>query len=159
MRRGIDHDKTVLTIFWKPNGLHLIDMIPKREKYNTRYYVDNVRTPICQHLIPAGKCRLVIHAENSPCHTANTVLDFMSQRKVRFAPHPPYSPGIAPSDFFLFGNLKHELRGSRFQTNEELLVEIRKLVGEILLETLLDVFHDWISWCERLIANDGHYFE
>jgi hypothetical protein len=78
MRRGIDHDKTTLTIFWNPNGLHLIDAMPKSEKYGTRYYVDNILTPVCQRLIQAGKCKLVIHADNSPCHTANVVLCFVS---------------------------------------------------------------------------------
>jgi hypothetical protein len=75
-------------------------------------------------------------------------------------PRIPYiPPDIAPSDFFLFGDLKHELRGPRFQTGKKLLVEIRKLIGEISPEALLDVFHDWTSWCENLIASDGNYFE
>jgi hypothetical protein len=43
--------------------------------------------------------QLVIHTDSSPYHTANVVLDFVSQRKIRFAPHPPNSPDIAPSDF------------------------------------------------------------
>jgi hypothetical protein len=149
----------MLTILWNPKGLHLIDATPKREKHSTRYYVDNTLTPICQQLIPAGKCKLVIHADNSPCHAAYIVLDFVSQRNIRFAPHPPYSPDITPSGFFPFGYFRRELRGSRFQTGEELLVEIRKLRGEISLETLLDVFQGWISWCESLIASNGNYFE
>jgi histone-lysine N-methyltransferase SETMAR len=116
--------------------------MPRREKYSTWYYVHNILTRFCPRLIPAGKCKLAIHADNSPCHTAHVVLDFVSQRKVRFAPHLPYSPDIAPSDFFLFDDLKHELRDSRFQTGEELRAEIRKLVDEISPETLLDFFHD-----------------
>jgi transposase len=130
----------MLTIFWNPNGLHLIDAIPKREKYSTRCYVDNILIPICQRLIPADKYKLVIHADNSPCPTASVVLDFVSQRKVHLPRIPQYSPDIAPSDIFLFGDLKRDLRSSRFQTGEELLVEIRKLVGGISPEILLEVF-------------------
>jgi len=33
-------------------------------------------------------------------------------------PHPPYSPDLAPSDFFLFPKLKMKLKGWRFQTEE-----------------------------------------
>jgi len=33
-------------------------------------------------------------------------------------PHPPYSPDLAPSDFFLFPKLKKKLKGRRFQTEE-----------------------------------------
>jgi len=28
--------------------------------------------------------------------------------------HPPYSPDLAPSDFYLFRHLKQHLRGTRF---------------------------------------------
>jgi histone-lysine N-methyltransferase SETMAR len=35
-------------------------------------------------------------------------------------PHPPYSPGLAPSDFHLFGPLKDALRGRRFADDDEL---------------------------------------
>jgi [histone H3]-lysine36 N-dimethyltransferase SETMAR len=39
-------------------------------------------------------------------------------------PHPPYSPGLAPSDFFLFADLKRLLAGKKFSTNEEGIAEI-----------------------------------
>ena len=34
-------------------------------------------------------------------------------------PHSPYSPDLAPSDFFLFVPLKDTLRGFKFNNNEE----------------------------------------
>jgi hypothetical protein len=110
-------------------------------------------------LIPAGTYELVTHTDNSRCHNAKVVLDFVSQRKVRFAQHPPHSPDIVPSDFSFFSDFARELRGSRFQTAEEPFAEVRKLVGEISLEALLDVFHDWIAWSENVTAKDGNYFK
>jgi transposase len=38
-------------------------------------------------------------------------------------PHPPYSPDLAPSDFFLFADLKRMLAGKKFSTNEEVSAE------------------------------------
>jgi hypothetical protein len=64
---------------------------------------------------------------------------------------------MAPSDFFLFVCLKHELRGSRFQTAGKLPATGRKLVGEISPETLLDVFYDDVAPCESVIAIDGNF--
>ena len=40
-------------------------------------------------------------------------------------PHPPYSPDMAPSDFYLFPNLKPHLRGS----NEGLIEAIMSSWG------------------------------
>jgi hypothetical protein len=86
--------KTILTIVWNPNSFYLIDVMSKEEKYSARCYIDNIPSPICQRLIPAGKRNLVIHADNSQCPTAIVVLDFMSQ-KVRFA-SPPIFPRHSP---------------------------------------------------------------
>ena len=33
--------------------------------------------------------------------------------------HPPYSPDLAPSDYFLFRVMKKFLRGKRFSSDEE----------------------------------------
>jgi len=49
-------------------------------------------------------------------------------------PHPPYSPDLAPSDFFLFPKLKMKLKGRRFQTLEEIKVE-----SQAVLNTLREI--------------------
>jgi hypothetical protein len=87
------------------------------------------------------------------------VLEFLSGKRAKFAPHPPYSPDLAPSDFFLFGYLKRELRDCFFSSAEELLGDLHRLLADIPAEMLLAVFHEWISRCERVIAAEGDYFE
>jgi hypothetical protein len=37
--------------------------------------------------------------------------------------HPPYSPDLAPCDFFLFQKMKLKLKGHRFDTIEEIQAE------------------------------------
>ena len=37
--------------------------------------------------------------------------------------HPPYSPDLAPSDYYLFADLKKMLQGKRFYSNEEVITE------------------------------------
>jgi hypothetical protein len=92
----------MLAIVWNPNDFHFINAMLKWEKNGSRSYLDNVLTPVCQRLIPTGKHQLILYVDNSRCHTANVVLDFVSQRKIKISPHLPYFPDIAPSDFFLF---------------------------------------------------------
>ena len=38
-------------------------------------------------------------------------------------PHSPYSPDLAPSDYWLFADLKRMLQGKRFGSNEEVILE------------------------------------
>jgi hypothetical protein len=56
--------------------------------------------------------------------------------------HPPSSPGLAPSDFFLFGYVKGKLMGYRAETPSELLVRIQVILAEISRETLNAVFFE-----------------
>ena len=45
-------------------------------------------------------------------------------------PHPPYSPDMAPSDYYLFPNLKRWLQGKRFHSNEEVILETEDYFAE-----------------------------
>jgi histone-lysine N-methyltransferase SETMAR len=38
--------------------------------------------------------------------------------------HPPYSPDLAPSDFYLLPKLKLFLAGQRFSSNQEAIVAV-----------------------------------
>ena len=38
-------------------------------------------------------------------------------------PHPPYSPDLAPSDYFFFSDLKRMLAGKKFSSDEEVIAE------------------------------------
>jgi len=49
-------------------------------------------------------------------------------------PHPPYSPDLAPYDFFLFPNLKTWLGGKKFSSNEEVIVAVNEYFADSLLQ-------------------------
>ena len=46
-------------------------------------------------------------------------------------PHPPYSPDLAPSDFYLFPNLKGWLQGERNSSNKEVKWEADGYFGGV----------------------------
>jgi [histone H3]-lysine36 N-dimethyltransferase SETMAR len=46
--------------------------------------------------------------------------------------HPPYSPDLAPSDFFLFADLNRMLAGKKFSTNVEVIAETEGYFEAIL---------------------------
>jgi hypothetical protein len=135
--------------------LHLIDAMPRGEKFSAAHFIDKILTPTFAQLIPTGRRQLIIHADNSRCHNAKVVVDFMSRKQTKFAAHPPYSPDLTPSAFFLLGYLKGGPRGSFFQTSDELLNAVRELLHDISPQMLLDVFHKWINRCEQIIATKG----
>jgi hypothetical protein len=46
-------------------------------------------------------------------------------------PHPPYSPNLAPCDFFFFPKLKLRMKGRRFDTIEEIQEESQRVLDKI----------------------------
>ncbi len=44
--------------------------------------------------------------------------------------HPPYSPDLVPSDYYLFPNLKRHLDGMRFTNDLGLQTEVSKFFAE-----------------------------
>ena len=45
-------------------------------------------------------------------------------------PHPAYLPDLAPSDFSLFANLKRDIRGCHFRSDEEVVTAVEEWVNE-----------------------------
>ena len=81
----------------------------------------------------------------------------MDQNEIRRAPQPPYSPDIAPSDFYLFGYLKEKLKGYKFNSKEELLSEIISILEEIPEQKLKEVFIAWERKLRQVITSNGNY--
>ena len=56
------------------------------------------------------------HEDNAPVHNSILVTDYLTMMGIKTVPQPPYSPDLAPSDFWLFP----KLRGCRYETIEEM---------------------------------------
>jgi len=52
--------------------------------------------------------------DNAPCHASLLVWQFLSNKNITVCPHPPYSPVLAPYDFWLFPKVKMTMKGKRF---------------------------------------------
>ena len=49
---------------------------------------------------------------------------------IKTVPHPPYSPELAPCDFWLFP----KLRGGRYETTEEMKKAVKKVIDTLTQE-------------------------
>jgi hypothetical protein len=83
--------------------------------------------------------------------------DYIGLNRMKHAPHPPYSPDLAPSDSFLFGCVKGKLMGYRAETPSELLVRIRVILAGIPRETLNAVFLEWMERLQKWVQVDCEY--
>ncbi|UYV65378.1 hypothetical protein LAZ67_3004133 [Cordylochernes scorpioides] len=84
---------------------------------------------------------------------------FLLDHSTSVFPQPPYSPDLAPCDFFLFGKLRKKLKGQKFQSIEEIRVESKKAMKAIPKTDYQRCFADWKKRCLKCIAANGDYFE
>jgi hypothetical protein len=76
---------------------------------------------------------------------------------MRLATHPPYSPDLTPSDFFLFEHVKNCLQGITFHSHDELLAGIVVGLRWIAIETMERVFEHWMERLEWVSQDNGDY--
>ncbi len=111
---------------------------------------------------PQGRIRgrLFLHMNNAPAHTANVTKAFLQRHSVQLIPHPPYSPDLAPNDFWFYGELKKPLRGQRFPTLEHLKQAVTDRIAEIPSHDYAEaILRSWPQRILRCIGADGGYFE
>ena len=97
----------------------------------------------------------MLHHDNAPAHASFLIREFLTKHETTVVPQPPYSPDLAPVDFFFFPKLKSSLQGRRFQTVEEIEENSIRDPRAILQNT----FQNWKKRWARCIMSGGEYFE
>ena len=70
---------------------------------------------------------------------------------IKTVPHPPYSPNVAPCDFYLFP----KLRGCRYETIEE----IKEVINTLTQEDFHGYFRKLLELSNKCTVAGGDYFE
>jgi hypothetical protein len=130
----------------------------KGNTFNTEYCRVNLLT----ELLPLGPYvdgrRLAINADNARPHTARKGRAFCEENRLLLGGHPPCSPDLALSAFFLFGHIKHCLQGIAFPSREELIATVHEIVAAIPRATMEEVFRHWMERLEWVSQDDGDYY-
>ena len=98
--------------------------VPTGQTVNKEYYVEVLREFMKRFrrkrpaLFKSGQWHF--HQDNAPVHNSILVTDYLTKMGIKTVPQPPYSPDLAPCDFCLFPKLKGKVRGSRYETIEEM---------------------------------------
>jgi histone-lysine N-methyltransferase SETMAR len=110
-------------------------------------FADNVIDEMARLCYPTGRRprerRVMLHFDNALIHCTGTVWDRMVAAELKRMQHPPYSPDLAPCNFFFFGHVKGKLVGKQYEMPENLVSEMRNIIEGIRLDVLKNVFESW----------------
>jgi len=163
VRRTIDSEKHMLCVFWGIAGIAHHCWLPSGSSFDASFFAEEVLQPVADELDTTNKTRhqrlMLVHFDNAKPHTAKATTERMKQLRMKRTPQPPYSPDIAPSDFFLFGWLKEQLTHHQIADEDGLFEAVDEILGTLSVETIRSVFHEWIRRLERVIEAEGDYIE
>ena len=74
---------------------------------------------------------------------------------IKTVPQPPYSPNLAPCDFWLFP----KLRGCRYETIEEMKEAVTKIIDTLREEEIHEALEKLLERYNKYITAWGDYFE
>ena len=73
----------------------------------------------------------------------NVVFGYLEEEKNKVIAHLPYSPDLAPSGFWLFNRLKHNL--DEYPDDKSLGKALSKQLNSIAIEEYQKTFKKWIE--------------
>ena len=98
-------------------------------------------------------------SSESPSHKAIIVNEFPAKNSTNIIEQLPYSPHMAPADFFLFPKLKLPLQGTCFQSIENMKENWRRELKSITKNAFKKCFDDWIIRWRKCIISRGAYLK
>jgi transposase len=100
-----------------------------------------------------------MHHDNAPAHSSHLIQSFLAKHGIPVVRQAPYSPDMAPCDFWLFPKLKMPLKGSRFDSCEDIMWNAMKELRSLPEEAFQKCFQQWRERWAKCVESRGVYFE
>ena len=157
VRRSQYDEKNMFVIFFRTTGVEYIHMVERGDTISSAYYKKNCLEPlfnnIKQRRPKSGLHAIKMHHDNARPHQTNETREFLQEQGIMVMRHPPYSPDLAPSDFWLFGYLKRQL--GTYSDLKSLKKAVTKMIHEIPQDEFRKTFNKWIERMKLCITNKG----
>jgi histone-lysine N-methyltransferase SETMAR len=105
------------------------------------------------------KKKIIFHQDNAPAHKSVLAMEKLRDLHYELLEHPPYSPDLAPSDFYLFPKFKLFLAGQRFSSNQETIAAVEGYFADLTKnhyrDGIMELQHHW----NKCISLKGDYVE
>ncbi|KAJ4426490.1 hypothetical protein ANN_27304 [Periplaneta americana] len=130
--------KVMCTMFWDRKGILLIDFLPRGETVNADRYCETLRKlrraiqNKSRGMVTAG---VVLLHDNARPRTARRTAAVLTEFGWELFDHPPYSPGLDPSDFHVFLHLKKFLSSMDYGAHPQHWLLFDRVVQQIILQS------------------------
>lgn len=154
--------KIMATVFWDCQGILMIDIKERNTTVKGTYYatlIEQLRDAIKQKRRGKLSRGVRLLHDNAPVHTAAVAKAAVAKCGFEEIRHPPYSPDLAPSDYYLFSRLKADLRGRRFSSDDEVAQAVFAHFEDKTPEYFFKGIEMLITRSVKCIEIEGDYIE
>lgn len=155
--------KVMLIVFFDNKGLVHHEFVPQGQTVNQHFYKEVLSRLIARIRRSRRDLwennRWILHHDNAPAHNALSIRQFLAEKQITTLEHPPYSPDLAPCDFWLFPKVKSVLKGSHFEGVEDIQEHVTNTLRAIKKEEFKGCFEAWKGRIQKCVDFEGEYFE
>lgn len=150
--------KVMLSVWWDIHGVVYWELLPHNTTITAEVYcaqLDNLKATLLAQRPEHDKVYF-LH-DNARPHVAKSVRQKLLSYGWEVLPHPPYSPDLAPSDYYLFRSLSNHLREKIFDEVDDIEKWLRDFFDSQTKEFYYNGIHSLPARWQQVIDNDGHY--
>ena len=115
----------MLSVWWDYKRIVYFKLLPLNRTINSVVYIEQL-TKLNINAVEEKRPELtnrkdvVFHHDNTRPHISLVIRQKLLELDWDVLPHPPYSPDLAPSDYFLFQSLQNSLNGKNFNNDDDI---------------------------------------
>jgi histone-lysine N-methyltransferase SETMAR len=155
--------KVMLTVFFDSRGVVHHEYAPRGTTITKEYYqevLQRLRDSVRRKrpdLWAATTWQL--HQDNATAHSSHLIQTFLAKHSIPMVRLAPYSPDMAPCDFWLFPKLKMPLKGARFESREDIMQNAMAQLNTIPKDAFHKCFQQWRDCWDKCVHYQGDCFE
>lgn len=163
-KRNIHGGKVMLCIWWDQKGVVYYELLQPSETIDGALYRRqlirlNRALQAKRPEYAERHTKIILQHDNARPHVAKVVQTYLKTCGWEILPHPPYSPDVAPSDYYLFRSMSSALSEQRFSNHAEVKNWMDGWIESKPEKFFWDGLHKLPKNWRKVIENDGNYIQ
>jgi len=145
-RQSRSNIKVMMIVVFDLDGIVRTEFVPRNTTVNSEYYkglLERLRNDVRRKRPEKWAKGFILHHDNAPCHTSLLVRQFLSYKNITACPHPPYSPDLAPCNFWLFPKVKMTMKAKGFESIQDIEAATTAQLKTCTKEDFQNCFRKW----------------
>lgn len=161
VRRNRFEAKTLFSFFFRTTGPLLIQPFERTRKVDAPNYLENCLKPTFEFVKKIRKKKgvygLLLLDDNASPHRTPDVIKYVQDMGMQIIDHPPYSPDLAPCDYWLFDHIKNHLGDE--ETSQTIATSIARILNKTDKSLYRKAIEQYPMRLKMCIEQEGAYFE